>query len=196
MIDLQRATDQVAAVAAGVSDDQLDDPTPCTDTPVRVMVNHLLGLTVAFRDAAGKIEGPTTSTPPGPVTDLLPDNWREVLRTQLDEVAQVWRDPQAWEGMTMAGGVRFPAEAAGLVTLNEVQTHGWDLARATGQSYEVEDDLAEAVLPIVMPTGDEEADAAAREGMFAPPVPVPDDAPLFDRVLGFAGRDPAWTPAA
>ena len=68
MIDLQRASDQVAAVVARVSDDQLDDPTPCTGTSVRVMVNHLLGLTVAFRDAAGKVEGPTTSTPPGPIT--------------------------------------------------------------------------------------------------------------------------------
>lgn len=196
MIDLQRATDQVAAVAEGVGDNQLDDPTPCADMPVRVLVNHLLGLTVAFRDAAGKVEGPTTSTPPSPVSDPLPDDWRQRLRTQLDEVAEVWREPQAWEGMTMAGGVRFPAEAAGLVTLNEVQVHGWDLARATGQPYQVDEDLAQAVLPIVMPTGDAEADAQAREGMFAPPVGVPDDAPLFDRVLGFAGRDPRWTPPA
>ena len=90
----------------------------------------------------------------------------------------------------MAGGVRFPAEAAGLVALNEVQMHGWDLARATGQPYEVDDASAEAVLPIVTPTGDD----SAREGMFGPPVDVPEDAPLFDRVLGLAGRNPNWTP--
>ncbi|MEJ7771988.1 MAG: TIGR03086 family metal-binding protein [Geodermatophilaceae bacterium] len=145
------------------------------------------------RDAAGKVEGPTTSTPPGKVSDPLPDGWREQLRTRLDQVAQAWSDPEAWEGMTMAGGVELPGEVAGLVTLNEVQMHGWDLARATGQPYEVHDELAEAVLPIVTPTGDAAAEEAARDGMFGPPVDVATDAPVFDRVLGLAGRDPRWT---
>lgn len=190
MIDLRPATDRVARLIDGVRDDQLDDPTPCVDTSVRELLNHLLGLTVAFRDAAGKVDGPTTSTPPAKVSAALPDDWRERLRTQLDEVAQAWGDPQAWQGMTMAGGVRLPGEVAGLVSLNEVQMHGWDLARATGQPYEVDDELADAVLPIVTPTGDD----SAREGMFGPPVDVPEDAPLFDRVLGFGGRDPNWTP--
>jgi len=30
--------------------------------------------------------------------------------------------------------------------------------------------------------------------MFGPPVSVPDDAPVQDRLLGFFGRDPAWEP--
>lgn len=128
MIDLRPATARVAEVIDGITDDQLEEPTPCTDTSVREMLNHLLGLTVAFRDAAGKVEGPTTSTPPTKVSSALPDDWRDRLHAQLDEVAQAWSDPRAWEGMTMAGGVRFPAQAAGLVTLNEVQMHGWDLA--------------------------------------------------------------------
>lgn len=190
MINLRPATARVAEIVGGVRDDQLDDPTPCVDTSVRELLNHLLGLTVAFRDAAGKVDGPTTSTPPAKVSAALPDDWRERLRTQLDEVAQAWGDPQAWQGMTMAGGVRLPGEVAGLVSLNEVQMHGWDLARATGQPYEVDDELADAVLPIVTPTGDD----SAREGIFGPPVDVPEDAPLFDRVLGFGGRDPNWTP--
>ena len=29
-------------------------------------------------------------------------------------------------------------------------------------------------------------------GLFGPPVPVPKDAPLLDRLLGLTGRDPAW----
>lgn len=190
MIDLKPATSLVADIVDGVRENQLDDPTPCPDTPVRDLLNHLLGLTVAFRDAAGKVEGPTTSTPPPKVSNPLPDDWQDQLRSQLDQLAQAWCDPYAWEGMTMAGGVRFPSAAAGLVALNEVQMHGWDLARATGQPYEVPDTLAEAVLPIVTPSGDD----SAREGMFGPPVAVPEDASVFDRVLGLGGRDPNWTP--
>jgi hypothetical protein len=29
-------------------------------------------------------------------------------------------------------------------------------------------------------------------GLFGPLVPVPDDAPLFDRLIGLTGRDPSW----
>jgi hypothetical protein len=30
--------------------------------------------------------------------------------------------------------------------------------------------------------------------VFGPVVPVPDDAPLLDRVIGLSGRDPGWKP--
>jgi hypothetical protein len=33
-------------------------------------------------------------------------------------------------------------------------------------------------------------------GQFGPAVPVPDDAPVQDRLIGFIGRDPAWRPPA
>ena len=32
----------------------------------------------------------------------------------------------------------------------------------------------------------------ARAGLYGPAVPVPDDAPVLDRLLGATGRDPAW----
>jgi hypothetical protein len=35
-----------------------------------------------------------------------------------------------------------------------------------------------------------------REGIFGPPIDVPPDAPLVDRVVAFSGRDPGWIPRA
>ncbi len=193
MIDLRPTTDRVAALVDGVDDDRLDGPTPSDGTTVRMLLQHLLGLTVAFRDAASKIEGPTTQTPPAPVTDPLPDGWRELLPRRLGELGEAWTDPAAWDGMTTAGGVTFPAQACGLVALDEVLLHGWELARSTGQPYEPSDVEAEAVLPIVTPSGDPEADAQMRDGMFGPALPVPDGAAPFETTLLLSGRDPGWT---
>ncbi|WP_426243466.1 TIGR03086 family metal-binding protein [Nocardioides sp. LHG3406-4] len=191
MIDLTPTTDRTRAVAAAVTDQQLEAVTP-TGSTVAQLLHHVLGLSVAFRDAAAKLDGPTTSTPPGPVSEPLPDDWRDRADRLLAELAAAWRDAGAWEGMTRAGGVELPGEIGGLVALDEVLLHGWDLARATGQPYEPSDAECEAVLPIVEPEADD-PDGSGREGMFGRVVEVPEDAPLWHRVLGLSGRDPGWT---
>ena len=94
--------------------------------------------------------------------------------------------------MTQAGGIELPGEQAGIVALDELVLHGWDVARASGQPYEPDPALLEIVHDFVAqfsgPGMDEQ-----REGLFGPEVEVPADAPLLDRVLGLAGRDPGWS---
>ncbi|WP_353962824.1 TIGR03086 family metal-binding protein [Streptomyces sp. NBC_00320] len=98
-------------------------------------MGHLTGLAVAFRDAARKDLGPTTDTAPGSAAPSLPARWREELPRALGELAEAWKDPAAWTGMTRAGGVDLPGEIAGVVAADELVLHGWDLARAAGQEY-------------------------------------------------------------
>lgn len=193
MRELETAARRTAAVATAVADTDLERLTP-SGTPVRVVLQHLLGLCVAFRDAAAKVDGPTTRTPPGPVDEPLPEGWRDDVAARLEELAHAWEDPAAWEGMTAAGGVDLPGEVAGLVALDEVLLHGWDIAVATGQPYEPTDAECDAVLPIVSPS-QEVPDGSDRGDLFGPVVAVPAEAAYFDRVLGLAGRDPGWRPA-
>lgn len=189
-LDLGAPATEIIRLTSTVRDDQLDDRTPCEETDVAGLLAHLLGLSVVFRDAAAKVDGPTTSTPPGPLP--LPEGWREELPARAAELAAAWRDPGAWTGMSMAGGQPMPAEVTGAVANNELVLHGWDLAASIGETFGVAEENLRASWEMVSNTPD---DPAARAGLFGPVVPVPQDAPLLDRVLGGAGRDPHWSPA-
>ena len=48
----------------------------------------------------------------------------------LDALVDAWHDPGAWQGMTKAGPFELPGEVAGVVALDELVLHGWDLAVA------------------------------------------------------------------
>jgi uncharacterized protein (TIGR03086 family) len=186
--DLTPATDGLAALVSAVPDDALAGPTPCPDMTVAALLDHIAGLSVAFTAAATKEELP--GGPAGPSSDaaaLVPD-WQTEIPARLAALAQAWKAADAWEGMTMAGPIEMPAPAAALVALDEVVIHGWDLARATGRPFAPDPDLLEAVHGFVSQFGDERP-----PGLFGPIVPVADDAPLLDRVVGLTGRDPGWT---
>jgi uncharacterized protein (TIGR03086 family) len=193
VIDLRPATDLVIGLLPNVADDDLVRPTPCEKMDVATMLDHLVGLATAFRDAALKDIPPGGSQPPNASGDRLIANWREVLPERLDEFAVAWSKPEAWEGMTEAGSVTAPAEIMGAVALDEVVMHGWDLARATGQSFAPDEQTAEAVFAFTTESVKPEM-AEQRANIFGPIVPVSEDAPIFDRALGLAGRSPDWKP--
>ncbi len=191
LLDLGAPATEVIRLAAAVRDDQLNLPTPCPGTDVGAMLAHVIGLSIGFRDGAAKILGPTTTTPPSPEQDQLPDDWREQLPLRLKELVEAWRDPAAWEGETTVGGATMPAPNIGTFGNNELVIHGWDLAVATGQPYQPAGANLEASFQLVSHTPD---DPNIRRGLFGPVVIVPDDAPLLIRTLAFSGRSPAWSP--
>jgi uncharacterized protein (TIGR03086 family) len=192
VLDLDPAAREVIRLLDGVRDDQLAVPTPNGGTSVGALLDHFLYLTAAFTASARKTVG-GNAPPPKADADNLPADWRPELATRLRTLAEAWQDPAAWEGTAQAGGVTGPAEQMGLVALDEVVLHGWDLAKATGQPYTVDAASATAVLGFTEATAQPGAEAM-REGLFGPVVAVAPDAPTFDRALGFAGRDPAWAP--
>jgi uncharacterized protein (TIGR03086 family) len=166
-VDLGAAADEVARVVAGVRDDQLDNPTPCEGTSVAALLDHFVGLTLAFRHAAEK--SPLPSRPSASAHELVPD-WRTRLPAQLSALAEAWRAPSAWEGTAEAGGVEMPAPAMAAVALDELVVHGWDLAVATGQTYSVSDTDAQACMAFAGAVGES---AEERLGLYGLRVPVP-----------------------
>ena len=186
MIDLTSACKRTADVLAGVTDQQLTLRSPCEKLRLDELVAHVGVLASAFTAAAGKDFGPLTDTPP---TDgAQPDaDWRTAYPHRLAALGTAWKDPDAWQGMTRAGGIDLPGEFAGSVALAEVVIHGWDVARASGRPYDCDPATGAACLAHLA-----QFDTGGTEGMSGPAVPLADGAPGLDRVIALSGRDPAW----
>ena len=75
------------------------------------------------------------------------------------------------------------------MVLSEFVLHGWDLARASGAAWTCPDAAAAAVLAAAVEMGP----VARSMGVYGPEVPVESAAPVLDRAVGAAGRDPDWT---
>src|SRR4051794_28565679 len=191
MLDLEPATSTLTALVLGVRDDQLDAPTPCGEITLAGLIDHIEGLCLGFTAAATK-DLETGSQAPHADASHLADNWRTVIRERLVVLAEVWRDEAAWSGMTRVGGVDLPAEVAGMFAVDEVLVHGWDIAVSSGQEFSYDPQLAQPVHDFLKISTANAPDGTP--GLFRPPVPVADDAPLMDRVLGLTGRSPSWRP--
>jgi uncharacterized protein (TIGR03086 family) len=191
-LDLGPQTRVIARLAQGVREEHMAGPTPCPDYTVQGLLGHVLGLTVAFRDAARKDLGGSTDTAPDPAAvPELGAGWREELSKVLDELAESWRDPAAWTGMTRAGGIDLPGDVAAAVATDELVIHGWDLARATGQDYDPDPAALRMCHDFLFAAAD---DPSRGGGIFGPVVPVPSGADLLDRAVGLSGRKPDWRP--
>jgi uncharacterized protein (TIGR03086 family) len=189
-INFGPATDALTQLVRGVRDDQLADPTPCPAYTVADLLDHIGGLAVAFRAAATKEAQPGENAPSGDGARLQ-GGFRERIAGDLAALAEAWRDPAAYDGLTQAGPIEMPAEIAALVALDEVVVHGWDLARGTGQPYRPDESLVLACLGFAQSF--EVHEGGLDGGPFGPPVAVPADAPPLDRLAGASGRNPAWS---
>jgi uncharacterized protein (TIGR03086 family) len=151
----------------------LSAQTACDEWTVRDLVNHLLFGEQIF---VGMAKGEQGSGPPqGPPPELLKD-----------------RDPvEAFEGARQAileafrkaeGDIMFPVGIAFADTL----THGWDLAKGTGQDTTMPEGLADAAMGILGGRLTPES----RGTNFKPEVEVGEGASTQDRFVAYLGRTP------
>ena len=191
-VDLGPAARRLADLVANIKDDALDRPTPCPAYALGDLIEHVGGLALAFT-AAGRKERNAYNemNGSGDASRLGPD-WRERIPRDLATLAQAWAEPGAWTGMTRIAGDDTPAGVAGLVLADELAVHGWDVARATGQAYACEPDILEAALKFLQMFASPDAPAGP-EVAFGPARILLDEAPLLDRVVAMAGRDPGWS---
>ncbi len=179
----ERALDETARLVGGVRPDQIGLPTPCSDWDVRALLAHLVGGNARYAAVAeGKPMGR------GPVAaDLLSDDPAGAYRRSAAAVTAAWRDPALLDRpFDLPFGV-MPGRVAVGIHLIETVTHGWDLARATGQQPAFDPDVVAAAARFAQSSLTGERPPGAP---FAAPVPATDDRPELDRLAAFLGRTP------
>ncbi|MFC4784051.1 TIGR03086 family metal-binding protein [Nocardioides sp. MAHUQ-72] len=174
VVVLSRALDQAGDVLAAVHPDQLTRPTPCNDWDVARLIAHLVAAPTKFL-AAMRGEEPDWATEPPEIGH----EWAPVFRVGADDLIHAWHQQ----------GDEADARTVDWQT-SEIAVHTWDLARATGQSAQLEPSVAERALAF-MSAG---LTPENRGNAFGAEVDVADDAPVYHRLAAFAGRqlDEAW----
>jgi uncharacterized protein (TIGR03086 family) len=186
---LERALDQTEAIIAGIGAGQAALPTPCADWDVRALVRHLIGqdlrnFTVAARGEMADWQAPAED---------VGDDWAAAFRDRAAQLMAVWRDADLDRPITMPGGGQAPLRGRASQQISEMAVHGWDLVKATGQRASLDPQLAGHALD--WSHGMLRPEARGPGKAFGLEVPVAPDAPIYDRLAGWFGRDPGWTPA-
>lgn len=131
MFDLGPAAAEMGRLVSRVRDDQLNDPTPCSEWRVADLLAHVQQFATVFTCNARKEQA---QPPRG-----LVDNWHQAIPDQLADLAGAWRQESAWRGRVSAGGAEMNAADNAVVGIEELTVHGWDLARAIGQDFDADD---------------------------------------------------------
>lgn len=175
-----------------VDDDQLEMPTPCQQFDVGQLRQHVLGWLQFF---AAALADPTATSPrPDPETFALGSEEQagDIVRQCLTRIEDAIAADVASQPVTMTSS-RMAGDGVLAMALGEYIVHAWDLATATGRRYDPPEEAVgpahEFLLGMVKPQY-----RGPDTGFFDEEVPVPEDAPALDQLLGFAGRDPSWTP--
>jgi uncharacterized protein (TIGR03086 family) len=177
---LTRAFDATERLVAGVRGDQWTEQTGCPGWSVRDLLGHVVAGQFAFAAILTRENPPdNTAEPLGADPTAAYRDSGEALRTAFS------RPGVLDEVFTVPAGT-VPGVVALHLRLTELLVHGWDLARATGQSTTgLPADLAEQERAFSR-VQIEKLPPDRRP--FAPPQPVADDAPAIDRLAALLGR--------
>jgi uncharacterized protein (TIGR03086 family) len=138
-----RALAWAQTLVEGVRPEQLADATPCAEFDVRALLGHLVA---TVRRACAIGEGRPPFSVPSTLDGVADDAWAAALAEAVTAMRPVWADDALLDKEVAVPWGSVPGRAALWGYVNEALVHGWDLAVATGQPSEADQDVAEAAL--------------------------------------------------
>jgi len=171
---LEELGPHLGGVVAGITPDQLDNPTPCDDFTVRGVLEHMIGGATAFA-AAYRNEAPTDPDLSDPLGDF---------GAVLGDLVAAITAPGALDQTVAAPFGQVPGETFARFVVLDGLVHGYDLATATEQPYAPPAELVAAVDAFAHqaldPLRDGQTFTTATD-------PAPDATPI-ERLAAYTGR--------
>lgn len=173
------------AIVGGVQPDQHRNPTPCDEYNVQELLGHMVAVLERII-IIGSLGDPNEAT------RMVELNGKSTLTewfTRAGKAAEVWSDANLLSTIVTLPFAKLPGAAAIAIYCSELTVHGWDLARATHQTVQWDDDvcrLSMGAMQIALPPDlprDEELP-------FGTLVHVGADSPLIDQLVAWTGRTP------
>lgn len=183
---LARAFASTRQVLAGVRSEDLDQSTPCASWDVRKLIGHIVGGSHWFAASMEAGKSPEVDTTEG--DDPAAGDFVASFDQGTKQAAVAFGAPGALERIVELPFGTFPGAAfMGLATVDTF-THGWDLARATGQSTDLDPELASQLLDQVRATIPESFRGPDGVTPFGPVQEAPAGATAADQLAAFMGR--------
>lgn len=171
----RRAQETFQATLANVGADQWGLTTPCEGWTVTDLVDHIIGGNAWVQGLAGRAPVEVPETDKAVALVLSAGGAQDVFAAE-DGLTRMFELPFG----TMPG-----AAFIGLRT-NDVFTHAWDLAKATGQSTDMDRELATEGLKASRMRIQPQMRGEGRP--FGPEQPCPEGASPADQLAAFLGR--------
>ncbi|HLN16828.1 MAG TPA: TIGR03086 family metal-binding protein [Acidimicrobiales bacterium] len=179
---LEQAFASTHAVLANITPEDMDRPTPCASWHVRELVDHIVSSATFFAVAAEGGDPSADQAPEGePLAAYDAGAARALSAFSADGVME--------KVIHLPFG-DLPGSAFLWIATGDTFTHGWDLAKATGQSTDLDPALAGELLTQLRPMLPDGMRGPDGQAPFGPEVTVDESAPAADRLAGFLGRQP------
>jgi uncharacterized protein (TIGR03086 family) len=173
-------------VLANVTPEQLDGATPCASWSVKELVDHVVNGTTWFAVMA------ETGAPPA--DDAYPAFTAATIVDAFDagstRAVQAFAADGAMERIIHMPFGELPGAAFVYIACGDTFTHGWDLAKATGQSTDLDPEVATELLGIVSGMVPDALRGEEGQAPFGLQQEAPGGASAADKLAAFMGRRP------
>ena len=183
---LAQAFAMTRGILDNVTPDDYDKATPCKSWNVRGVVNHIVEGANWFALCVN--EGAAPDPDPTHGVDYAAGDVLASYDQGVAATLAAFGAPGAQERIIKLPFGELPGAVFMGIATNDVFTHGWDLAKATGQPTDLDPAMAEDLHAQVKGFVNDALRGPDGEAPFGPEVEAPPSASAADKLAAFLGR--------